>query len=224
MLDDVHSCKQQGVLPPSGLLAPPRLKPAAGGRAPSGASSALSRCWKSTIDRLTIHLFITQTQASAIERSSSRGACSGQGHQSRRPGARRFPDSSSMATMDDISLRPLSLRPGAGSSANPFAGFAKGAGVGLKIKVRWVLAMVRLPRRQPCCRPGDGIHSGCGFPAGPLHQRARGAQEEAAWRGYQVPARVPDEVCPGAPHRSPPAAGVSRHVAHRWSVLTMAVL
>ena len=34
----------------------------------------------------------------------------------------------------DVSLRPLSLRPGAG--VNPFAGFAKGAGAGLKNKVR----------------------------------------------------------------------------------------
>jgi hypothetical protein len=33
---------------------------------------------------------------------------------------------------DSISLRPLSLRPG---GANPFAGFAKGAGIGLKNKV-----------------------------------------------------------------------------------------
>ena len=35
---------------------------------------------------------------------------------------------------DTISLRPLSLRPGGGK--NPFAGFAKGAGVGLKLNVR----------------------------------------------------------------------------------------
>lgn len=34
---------------------------------------------------------------------------------------------------EGVSLRPLSLRPGAG--ANPFASFAKGAGVGLKNKV-----------------------------------------------------------------------------------------
>jgi hypothetical protein len=40
---------------------------------------------------------------------------------------------------DTISLRPLSLRPGGG--ANPFAGFAKGAGVGLKNKVRTVLGV-----------------------------------------------------------------------------------
>ena len=39
-----------------------------------------------------------------------------------------------MATMtDEISLRPLSLRPGAG--VNPFASFALGAGIGLKNKV-----------------------------------------------------------------------------------------
>jgi hypothetical protein len=40
-----------------------------------------------------------------------------------------------MATMadDSISLRPLSLRPGAG--VNPFASFALGAGIGLKNKV-----------------------------------------------------------------------------------------
>lgn len=40
-----------------------------------------------------------------------------------------------MATQggDTISLRPLSLRPGGGT--NPFAGFAKGAGVGLKLNV-----------------------------------------------------------------------------------------
>lgn len=34
---------------------------------------------------------------------------------------------------DSVSLRPLSLRPGAG--VNPFASFAKGAGGGLKNKV-----------------------------------------------------------------------------------------
>lgn len=34
---------------------------------------------------------------------------------------------------EEISLRPLSLRPGAG--VNPFAQFAQGAGVGLKNKV-----------------------------------------------------------------------------------------
>ena len=36
-------------------------------------------------------------------------------------------------TADEISLRPLSLRPGGG--VNPFAGFALGAGLGLKNKV-----------------------------------------------------------------------------------------
>jgi hypothetical protein len=41
-----------------------------------------------------------------------------------------------MATMaDEISLRPLSLRPGAG--VNPFASFALGAGIGLKNKVHF---------------------------------------------------------------------------------------
>jgi hypothetical protein len=38
---------------------------------------------------------------------------------------------------DTISLRPLSLRPGGVNGSNPFAGFSKGAGVGLKNKVRW---------------------------------------------------------------------------------------
>lgn len=37
-----------------------------------------------------------------------------------------------MAAFEEISLRPLSLKPGA---ANPFASFAHGAGVGLKSKV-----------------------------------------------------------------------------------------
>lgn len=37
------------------------------------------------------------------------------------------------ASEETISLRPLSLRPGAG--VNPFANFAQGAGVGLKKKV-----------------------------------------------------------------------------------------
>ena len=39
---------------------------------------------------------------------------------------------------DTISLRPLSLRPGGVNGSNPFAGFSKGAGVGLKNKVRGV--------------------------------------------------------------------------------------
>jgi hypothetical protein len=39
-----------------------------------------------------------------------------------------------MTADGEISLRPLSLRPGAG--VNPFAGFAMGAGLGLKNKVR----------------------------------------------------------------------------------------
>ena len=38
-----------------------------------------------------------------------------------------------MGAADEISLRPLSLRPGAG--VNPFANFALGAGLGLKNKV-----------------------------------------------------------------------------------------
>lgn len=38
---------------------------------------------------------------------------------------------------DEISLRPLSLRPG-GKSANPFAGFGKGAGFAVKKQVRIV--------------------------------------------------------------------------------------
>lgn len=38
-----------------------------------------------------------------------------------------------MAAAEEISLRPLSLRPGAG--VNPFASFALGAGAGLKKKV-----------------------------------------------------------------------------------------
>jgi len=38
-----------------------------------------------------------------------------------------------MGAADEISLRPLSLRPGAG--VNPFASFALGAGLGLKNKV-----------------------------------------------------------------------------------------
>ena len=37
-----------------------------------------------------------------------------------------------MTATEEISLRPLSLRPGGG---NPFAGFANGAGLGLKTKV-----------------------------------------------------------------------------------------
>ena len=36
---------------------------------------------------------------------------------------------------DEVSLRPLSLRPG-GKSANPFAGFGKGAGFAVKKQVR----------------------------------------------------------------------------------------
>lgn len=39
-----------------------------------------------------------------------------------------------MGAADEISLRPLSLRPGAG--VNPFASFALGAGLGLKNKVK----------------------------------------------------------------------------------------
>ncbi|PRW56412.1 eukaryotic initiation factor [Chlorella sorokiniana] len=42
-------------------------------------------------------------------------------------------DGGTMGLDADVSLRPLSLRPGAG--VNPFAGFAKGAGAGLKNKV-----------------------------------------------------------------------------------------
>lgn len=39
-----------------------------------------------------------------------------------------------------VSLRPMSLRPGGGGAgANPFAQFGKGAGLGLKAKVLFVL-------------------------------------------------------------------------------------
>ncbi|KFM25979.1 Eukaryotic translation initiation factor isoform 4G-1 [Auxenochlorella protothecoides] len=55
-----------------------------------------------------------------------------------------------MATQggDTISLRPLSLRPGGGT--NPFAGFAKGAGVGLKLNTFHVpsVAEKRKPRGE----------------------------------------------------------------------------
>ena len=37
--------------------------------------------------------------------------------------------------MADVSLRPLSLRPGGAAGANPFASFGKGAGLGLKNRV-----------------------------------------------------------------------------------------
>ncbi|RMZ56687.1 hypothetical protein APUTEX25_002776, partial [Auxenochlorella protothecoides] len=49
---------------------------------------------------------------------------------------------------DTISLRPLSLRPGGGT--NPFAGFAKGAGVGLKLNTFHVpsVAEKRKPRGE----------------------------------------------------------------------------
>ena len=41
-----------------------------------------------------------------------------------------------MSTADEISLRPLGLRPGGGGGGvNPFASFAMGAGIGLKNKV-----------------------------------------------------------------------------------------
>ncbi len=42
---------------------------------------------------------------------------------------------------DEVSLRPLSLRPG-GKSANPFAGFGKGAGFAVKKQVE-LLGFVR---------------------------------------------------------------------------------
>lgn len=38
-----------------------------------------------------------------------------------------------MAEAEEISLRPLSLRPGAAGS-NPFAAFGKGAGFGIRAK------------------------------------------------------------------------------------------
>lgn len=57
---------------------------------------------------------------------------------------------------DSISLRPLSLRPGAG--ARPFASFAAGAGVGLK-KVR--RRCMRAPRqRKALIDAGDGRLAG----------------------------------------------------------------
>jgi hypothetical protein len=43
-----------------------------------------------------------------------------------------------------ISLRPLSLRPG-GAAKNPFAGFAQGAGVGLKNRVSSLSPAARPP-------------------------------------------------------------------------------
>lgn len=58
----------------------------------------------------------------------------------------------------EISLRPLSLRPG---GANPFAGFAKGAGAGLKNKVGRGGAC-ELPGRRDArsCRDGSQTRLG----------------------------------------------------------------
>lgn len=107
---------------------------------------------------------------------------------------------------DSISLRPLSLRPG---GANPFAGFAKGAGVGLKNKVRGhgvpAAAAYLAPQAVmaimlgdgPCLRYGGG---GSSFPwqeqghvevakaprVSPLHgdrRAARGGGGGACWFG-----------------------------------------
>lgn len=47
-----------------------------------------------------------------------------------------------MMASEEISLRPLSLRPGAG--VNPFAQFAQGAGIGLKNKVCFSHSMLIL--------------------------------------------------------------------------------
>lgn len=46
---------------------------------------------------------------------------------------------------DEISLRPLSLRPG-GKNANPFAGFGKGAGFAVKKQVCVVIAVIPVDR------------------------------------------------------------------------------
>lgn len=60
-----------------------------------------------------------------------------------------------MATDAEISLRPLSLRPGAG--VNPFAGFAKGAGVGLKkVRLQAPGGCMRRARRRDCSFMLDG--------------------------------------------------------------------
>lgn len=62
-----------------------------------------------------------------------RGAWHGPAHCSASPIPPGLQQRESAMGLDaDVSLRPLSLRPGAG--VNPFAGFAKGAGAGLKNK------------------------------------------------------------------------------------------
>lgn len=62
-----------------------------------------------------------------------RGAWHGPAHCSASPIPQGLQQRESAMGLDaDVSLRPLSLRPGAG--VNPFAGFAKGAGAGLKNK------------------------------------------------------------------------------------------
>ena len=60
---------------------------------------------------------------------------------------------------DEVSLRPLSLRPGGkGKSANPFAGFGKGAGFAVKKQVKLgtatdpPLAISLLAHRESSCR------------------------------------------------------------------------
>lgn len=68
--------------------------------------------------------------------------------------------------MEEVSLRPLSLRPGGGGSKNPFAGFGKGAGASLAKKVAlWALIsrMFADMLQHVClyCTPRQGKHVRC---------------------------------------------------------------
>lgn len=120
---------------------------------------------------------------------------------------------------DTISLRPMSLRPG--GAKNPFAGFAKGAGVGLKLNVSmadgWREGDCWSVRRTASCSAAPMAVRPAAHGLGPWPARrvpphpprlpprpfadAAGhvcsREAQAPRRGHQVQPGLPHELCSG---------------------------
>lgn len=115
--------------------------------------------------------------------------------------------------MEEVSLRPMSLRPGAGGlgGANPFASFAKGAGIKSQAEVS--SCPVRSSRSPGLSSPASPPAARA-LPARPVHTAwalltpvlsadgsdrgarlaAGGAQEGARWQSHQVHRGLHEQV------------------------------
>lgn len=114
------------------------------------------------------------------------------------PALPALPAPSSMTmTTEEVSLRPLSLRPGGAGALRPFANFAAGAGVGLKNKVRGAL-LVCAPGCMRACGADHGDGRACRPPQAPwsVLQHRQGGQAAFRWAAAAQPRSLPAPAPP----------------------------